>query len=107
MYQKTEIQGKKKSVYTMWVKQSDQITPVRYEMMGYDSLLGSHFDKYYVDYINFSNTPVIPQFSMAMYDKIFIFFLFFQCIKLRIHYKKKLLTKRKLKLQTVFHDLTV
>ena len=58
MYQKTEMQGKKKNVYTMWVQQSDQITPVRYEMMGYDSLLGSHFDKYYVDYMKFSNaTP--------------------------------------------------
>ena len=24
--------------------------PVRYEMMGYDTLLGSHYDKYYLDY---------------------------------------------------------
>ena len=31
----------------------------RYEMYGYDSLLGSHFDKYYVDYKSYSE-QVIP-----------------------------------------------
>ena len=31
----------------------------RYEMYGYDSLLGSHFDKYYVDYTTYSE-QVIP-----------------------------------------------
>ena len=41
--------GRKKNVYTMWVKASDQ-SPVRYEMMGYDSLFGSHYDRYYVNY---------------------------------------------------------
>ena len=29
--------------------------PVRYEMMGYDSLLGSHYDKYYVDYFSMTS----------------------------------------------------
>ena len=27
-------------------------------MYGYDSLLGSHFDKYYVDYSNFNAGPI-------------------------------------------------
>ncbi|XP_061192572.1 digestive cysteine proteinase 1-like [Saccostrea echinata] len=46
--------GKKKSTYTMWVDSATN-APVRYEMMGYDSLLGSHYDKYYLDYSNFKN----------------------------------------------------
>ena len=29
-------------------------TPVRYEMKGYNSLLGSHYDHYYLDYVSFS-----------------------------------------------------
>lgn len=32
---------------------SSSSAPVRYEMMGYDTLLGSHCDKYYLDYSNF------------------------------------------------------
>lgn len=40
--------GNKKSTYTMTVKSDG--TPVHYEMMGYDSLLGSHYDKYVVIY---------------------------------------------------------
>ena len=46
--------GKKKNTYTMWVD-SETSAPVRYEMMGYDTLLGSHYDKYYLDYSNFQN----------------------------------------------------
>ena len=41
--------GSKKNVYTIWLSLDDSL-PVRYEMMGFDSLLGSHYDKYYVDY---------------------------------------------------------
>lgn len=29
---------------------SSSSAPVRYEMMGYDTLLGSHCDKFYLDY---------------------------------------------------------
>ncbi|MCY5962414.1 hypothetical protein OV760_29050, partial [Salmonella enterica subsp. enterica serovar 1,4,[5],12:i:-] len=29
--------------------------PVRYEMKGFNSLLGSHYDHYYLDYEDFSN----------------------------------------------------
>ena len=49
IYQLINKVGKKKNTYTLWVS-ADQNVPVRYEMMGYDSLLGSHYDKYYVDY---------------------------------------------------------
>ena len=43
------------STYT-WASSVSDGRPVRYEMMGYDSLLGSHYDKYYVDYKTF-NSP--------------------------------------------------
>lgn len=51
---KAMTHGKKKNTYTMWVD-SETSAPVRYEMMGYDTLLGSHYDKYYLDYSNFQN----------------------------------------------------
>lgn len=56
-------EGKKKNTYTMWVKGSendDTVYPVRYEMMGFDSLIGSHFDKYVLDYFQF-DTSSIPE----------------------------------------------
>ena len=44
--------GNKKNTYTMWVTtvKNGVIAPVRYEMYGYDTLLGSHYDKYYLNY---------------------------------------------------------
>lgn len=33
-------------------------TPIRYEMLGYDSLLGSHFDKYEIVYSDYRAGPV-------------------------------------------------
>lgn len=56
-------EGKKKNTYTMWVRNSarDQSPiPVRYEMMGFDSLIGSHFDKYVLDYFQY-DVSVIPE----------------------------------------------
>ena len=51
IYQMINKVGQKKNTYTLWVtKTGDFSVPVRYEMMGYDSLLGSHYDKYLVDY---------------------------------------------------------
>jgi len=44
-------EGGKRNVYTLWQSVETQL-PVRYEMMGYDNLLGSHYDKYYIDYIH-------------------------------------------------------
>jgi len=43
-------EGGKRNVYTLWQSVDTQL-PIRYEMMGYDNLLGSHYDKYYVDYL--------------------------------------------------------
>jgi len=44
-------EGGKRNVYTLWQSVATQL-PVRYEMFGYDNLLGSHYDKYYIDYID-------------------------------------------------------
>jgi hypothetical protein len=39
----------------MWVKTVEGVAvPVHYEMRGYNNLLGSHYDHYYVDYKDFS-----------------------------------------------------
>ncbi|KAL8558058.1 hypothetical protein ACOMHN_022951 [Nucella lapillus] len=49
VWQFVDVKGKKTNTYTLWVDQASG-APVRYEMMGYDSLIGSHFDKYVLDY---------------------------------------------------------
>ncbi|XP_013921030.1 PREDICTED: digestive cysteine proteinase 2-like [Thamnophis sirtalis] len=49
--------GKKKNIYTMWVTNAScGVTPVHYEMKGYNNLLGSHYDKYEITYSDFSNS---------------------------------------------------
>ncbi|XP_056636240.1 digestive cysteine proteinase 2-like [Diorhabda sublineata] len=42
----------KKNVYTMWVRydSNNQPIPVKYDMKGYNTLLGSHYDHYYLEY---------------------------------------------------------
>ena len=57
VWQMIQWNGHKKNTYTMTVKAANgdggAWVTVRYEMFGYDSLLGSHYDKYYLDYFNF------------------------------------------------------
>ena len=55
--------GTKFSTYTLYVKQTDQ-TAVYYEMMGYDTLLGSHFDEYKVIY-----NKVSESFAADVFDE--------------------------------------
>jgi hypothetical protein len=53
IWQMTNKIGNKKNTYTLWVTKVEFTTahvPLRYEMIGYDTLLGSHYDKYYIDY---------------------------------------------------------
>jgi len=47
------------STYNFFVSRATQI-PVRYQMMGYDSLIGSHFDLYVLDYLNVTTTAFWP-----------------------------------------------
>lgn len=68
VWQNVTTVGYKKNTYTLWVTHSergadskeDPPTPLHYEMMGYNTLLGSHYDKYLVDYKEFS-THVDPK----------------------------------------------
>ena len=55
---KKEVIGDKMNKYQMWVKTvrvpekpgMGMAVPIHYEMKGYNSLLGSHFDHYYLSY---------------------------------------------------------
>lgn len=68
VWQNVTTIGNKKNTYTLWVTHSEKgadgkaepATPLHYEMMGYNTLLGSHYDKYLVDYKEFS-THVDPK----------------------------------------------
>ncbi|XP_043647752.1 digestive cysteine proteinase 1 [Drosophila teissieri] len=58
--------GQKKNVYTLWVRykksphypSSRMPIPVRYEMRGYNTLLGSHYDHYYLDYDSYEHDDI-------------------------------------------------
>lgn len=65
-FQLSEIIGGKKNVYTLWVtyKKSPKYPsslmpiPVRYDMKGYNTLLGSHIDHYYLTYDYYSHEDI-------------------------------------------------
>ncbi|XP_072884398.1 digestive cysteine proteinase 2-like [Hemitrygon akajei] len=51
VWQYVTFEGKKKNTYTVWIANSTVgPIPVHYEMKGYNTLFGSHYDKYEVDY---------------------------------------------------------
>lgn len=61
-----ETIGQKHNKYTLWVRYkkspkypaSRMPIPVRYEMNGFNSLLGSHYDHYYLDYDTYSHEEI-------------------------------------------------
>lgn len=58
----TNSVGNKTNTYTFWALAGEQgSTPVRYEMMGYDSLFGSHYDQYLLDYGVVDTDPIDPE----------------------------------------------
>lgn len=65
-FTKDEVIGQKKNTYTLWVRYvkspkypaSRMPIPVRYEMRGYNTLLGSHYDHYYLDYDYYSHEDI-------------------------------------------------
>ncbi|CAF1256836.1 unnamed protein product [Adineta steineri] len=59
MYQSVDQVGDKKSTYTYYINIANK-HPVHYEMFGYDSLIGSHFDKYTIDYYNYDENTIDP-----------------------------------------------
>lgn len=66
--------GDKKNKYTLWIRykkspylpQKKEPIPMRYEMIGFNSLLGSHYDHYYLDYDWYSfDEPSEDVFKLA------------------------------------------
>ncbi|XP_077283318.1 C1 family peptidase 26-29-p [Arctopsyche grandis] len=60
--------GEKNNKYTIWIKykkpsseMSSIPIPVRYEMKGFNSLLGSHYDHYYLDYDEYNINDISPE----------------------------------------------
>jgi len=55
-WQKSEVVGNKMNKYTIWMRVvEDVVIPVHYEMRGYNTLLGSHYDHYYITYDKYSS----------------------------------------------------
>ncbi|XP_064470526.1 digestive cysteine proteinase 2-like [Ornithodoros turicata] len=61
-YDLVETIGAKVNRYTLWVSldEAGDAVPRRYLMHGYNTLLGSHYDKYEVLYSNFQKGPFNP-----------------------------------------------
>jgi C1A family cysteine protease len=65
-FELVEMTGQKQNTYTLWVryKKSPKYPaarmpiPVRYEMRGYNTLLGSHYDHYYITYDYYSHEDI-------------------------------------------------
>lgn len=56
VWQNVSYWGHKKNVYTLRVGSSARgPVPLHYEVRGFNSLLGSHYDKYEIDYSSFSH----------------------------------------------------
>lgn len=72
-WQKKEEIGHKRNKYTMYLrvepgKNGEKIAiPVHYEMKGFNTLLGSHYDHYYLEYMKFSPDKPDPK-VFADYD---------------------------------------
>ncbi|XP_069479013.1 digestive cysteine proteinase 2-like [Ambystoma mexicanum] len=65
VWQNVTTWGKKKNVYTLWVTNTSRgPEPVHYEMRGFNSLLGSHYDKYEVAYHKFSKRACAKDFKL-------------------------------------------
>lgn len=78
-WQMTSAFGAKTNKYTMWVRykkdpnQSGESIPIplRYEMRGFNSLLGSHYDHYYLEYDYFSNNDIADEVFQIDDSKLF------------------------------------
>lgn len=64
-----ETIGQKLNKYTMWLQyktdpnkpnNSQVAVPIKYEMRGYNSLLGSHYDHYYLEYDAYDVNDISP-----------------------------------------------
>jgi hypothetical protein len=75
MYQSIIQDGDKRSTYTYYINAENQ-HPVHYEMFGYDTLIGSHFDKYTIDYYNYDEQSIDSKLFHITDGKQFFIFSF-------------------------------
>lgn len=58
VWKNTTVVGHKTNTYRLWVTRPEgnesPAKPWHYEMMGFNTLLGSHYDKYLLDYSDYS-----------------------------------------------------
>lgn len=58
LWKQSTVVGEKKNVYKFWLKRDQQNSslaiPVHYYMLGYDTLLGSHYDRYDISYFKYT-----------------------------------------------------
>lgn len=66
----TQTEQYKVNTYNMYTSQSEPPNPVHYEMLGYDTLLGSHYDKYLIDFMDYS--PLMPPAKVFEIPGLFV-----------------------------------
>ena len=71
---KEKVQNKL-NTYTFWAK--NKTVPVLYEMMGYDTLMGSHYDKYYLHYTNFTAMSFVNDTTTFVVKSKFNFIVYY------------------------------
>ena len=76
MWINTTTEGYKENTYTMHTSLTNPVKPIHYEMLGFDSLLGSHYDKYEVDYVDYSD-EMPPPGSFDIPEGLFLSFYLF------------------------------
>eukprot|EP00475_Leptophrys_vorax_P015628 TRINITY_DN2192_c0_g1_i1.p1 TRINITY_DN2192_c0_g1~~TRINITY_DN2192_c0_g1_i1.p1 ORF type:complete len:527 (-),score=129.86 TRINITY_DN2192_c0_g1_i1:78-1658(-) len=64
-YQRVEIQFNKTNTYNFYVNPQDN-SPVQFHFIGYDELLGSHYDEYVFDYFKYQEGEV----QQGVFDKL-------------------------------------
>ena len=68
-WQDIYINGKMRNTYTYYVSTTSG-APLRYEMLGYDPLFDSHYDRYIIDYFNYSTRAISPEVFAITSSKI-------------------------------------
>lgn len=94
VWKNVTVVGHKKNTYRLWVARPEGgaslAKPYHYEMMGFNTLLGSHYDKYLIDYSDFSprtnpedfNLPEgkLPILIFSHLRKMWLCFIILKCL---------------------------
>ena len=73
----------------VWVTKSKPHRPIRYEMKGYDSMLGSYYDHYVLEYVSFEQwRPQMKRFELPRGTNAFCC-IEFNAVPARLSYDKQ------------------